>query len=290
MAVVPTTRAGRPKVSDETRARLRAISKAKYDALTPEQQAAQKAHLIHGPRKMPGIQAGAPGPPGPSGGTRNPLDDAPRAYGGGNQADPLEGRRLGGPPPRFEVPDLPPLELGSDGAGLEDLGQPTPDELAGFTVDPDQVADMLSLPFDFLADRRGDHWRLRPLERERLSGAIARKVNQHAAVARALDAGGDWILIVGGLAMILSTRLAEDARHAATADPAAGARPGLAGLRVLAARRGAPPPAAGARPGPVQLDGAGAGSGSLNGARTDDGAGAPAVDAEAPRRTLEQTF
>lgn len=285
--VSPVTSSGHRRHSDETRAKLSAASKAKWDALAPEVQAARKANLVHGPRRAPPPEP----PPAPTGGPRNPLDDAPRAHPGDGPAHEGRAHPLG-PPPRFSVPDLPPLELGADGAGLEDLAQPTPAELAGFVVDPDTVADMLSLPFDFVADRRGAHWRLRPLERERLAGAIARKVNEHQAAARLLDAGGDWILIVGGLSMILSARLAEDARNARGSSPDTGARPGLAGLRLVPRRPGGgdPAPAAGPDPGPVRVDGPAAGPGFLNGFRTDavESPGAPAP--EAAGRTLSQTF
>lgn len=280
--IVSTSADGRRRLSESHRAAMRAAGKAKFAALPPEEQEAWRERM----RAMGRARAKPPAPP-PKAGPRNPLDDALGAPGRGGAGSP--GRSNGHvAPPQFIVPDFP--QNAPAGGELEDLPQPTPDELAGFTVDPAQIADLLSMPFDFMADRRGDHWRLRPLERERLAGAMARKINEHAAIARALDAGGDWILILGGLAVVISTRLAEDARHADRPDP--DVRPGLAGIRLPGRpgpSRAPAPPAARADPRPVHLDGARAGS--INGVPTGtfDDESDPAVAAE-PARQLAQAF
>jgi len=288
--IVPTAGDGRRRLSESHREKLRAVNKAKFASLTPEQQEAQRARmraLGHASRKRPAD----PPPPASTGGPRNPLDDALGDREGSGASSP--GRSNVGVPPRFIIPDLPPLEPAVEPAHeLDDLPQPTAAELGGFTVDVDQIADLVSLPFDFVADRRGAHWRLKPLERERLAGALARKINQHAAVARALDVGGDWAIILGGFGIVISARLAEDARHAPT-EPDNGARPGLAGLELVGRRSransGAPAPAPGPGPGPVQLDELGSGPGSLNGYGTAPRGGDEAVAAETAGR-LAQTF
>lgn len=287
-AITPTTSTGRRRVSDATRARLREVNRAKWAAMTDEQRAAMAARIGRTPK--PSGRAGPTATDSPPGGPRNPLDDAPRARVGRDPSP--EGRPLGAPP-RFVIPDLPPLEPAATADELADLPQPTADELAGFTVDPDHVADAISMVFDFVADRRGDWWRLKPLERERLSGALARKINEHAAVARVLGAGGDWILIFGGFAVVISARLAEDARHAHP-DTGSGARPGFAGITLPGRNgsgpgRGAPAPAASAGPAAVRVDGESAGPGTLNGFRTVASGDVPEAAAEGARR-LTQSF
>lgn len=292
--VAPTTAAGGRRMSDSARAKISEANRARWAALPEDQKAAQRARLA----AMNTAAKRSPAPPAPApaakAGPRNPLVDA-LGDSDRDRAAAHPGRSNGvSAPPRFVIPDLPPLEPAAGAGELADLPQPTPDELGGFTVDVDQIADLVTLPFDFVADRRGAHWRLKPIERERLAGALTRKINQHAAVARAIDAGGDWAIIVGGFAIVISTRLAEDARNADSSRAGGSgepARPGLAGLtfdRGSGAGRGAPATAAGAGPGPVQLDGGGPGGpGSLNGYGTPHGEGDPAVAAEATGRLAQ---
>lgn len=79
----PETAAGRRKLSDAHRAKLSAVNKAKYDALTPEQKAAQLARLGRTPRspaggpKPPKDPTTRQDPPSPPGGRVNPLAMTP---------------------------------------------------------------------------------------------------------------------------------------------------------------------------------------------------------------------
>jgi hypothetical protein len=269
--VQATTEGGGRKPSDATRATLSATAKARYAALSPEEKAARLARIGRAPRSTPP----AP-PPAGTGGPTNPLPDAP----GARTGDRPEPQGPVGAPPRFVVPDLPPLELGGDepldeGAIAGDVVD------AGFGVTDVQVGEWLELPFDLIAERRGAHWRLRPGERDRLAGPIARKINEHAVAARLLGAGGDWALIVGGFVLIINARLAEDSRRDRSGSAAHG--PGSSG--------GAPSPARGDR-GDAVRRGAPAGGGRLNGVSlgADDDAGPAAVDPEAPGRVLVQAL
>jgi len=274
-SVQPTTETGGRRPSEATRAKLSVAAKAAYERLSPEEKAARLSHI----GRSPGAPKADP-PPAPTvGGSTNPLPDAPGAR-------PVDRPGLQGPlaaPPRFVVPDLPPLELGA-----EDEPAAEDELLAGEVTEPGlgvtdvQVGEWLELPFDLMAERRGAHWRLRPGERDRLAAPIARKINEHAVVARALGVGGDWALIAGGLLLIVNARLAEDARHDRTNRAAADGS---------GASRGAPPPAGGDR-GDAVRRGAAAGRGTINGVSlgADDDAGPATMDPEAPGRTLVQAF
>jgi len=266
--VQPTTTRGGAKLSDEARAKLSAAGKAQWAALSPEEQAARLARIGRPRRADPPANGGPP----------NPLDDAPRARPGAGPA--LEGRSQHlGAPPRFVVPDLPPLELGADDE------QPVAGDVEpagfGFAVSEEDVADLVELPFDLLSLRRGDHWKLRPAESELLARRLARKINEHAVIARAVDAGGDWVALVGGLSYIVSVRIREDERRARAARDGSGAS------------GGAPPAARRDRDDAVRR-GAPAALGTLNGYAVspgaDDDAGAPAMGTEPAQRTLAQAL
>jgi hypothetical protein len=268
--VTPTTTRGGRKLSDETKQRLSALNKERWAAL-PDDEKAKRLERI----------GRAPKPPAdpPPGGSTNPLHDAPGAR-------PLDRPQPQGPlaaPPRFVVPDLPPLELGDE----PELAPGEPASVTaigtGFAVSDEDVGDLVALPFDLVALRRGDHWKLRTAERELLGRRLASKINEHAALARAIDMGGDYIAIAGSLSVILYTRVREDERRARAArdgsSPGGGAPPSAQRDRGEPVRRG---------PGPSQD------LGSLNGASVpfgaNDDAGPEAVDSEAPGRPLVQAL
>jgi len=269
-SVQPTTTRGGRKLSDEARQKLSTLNKERWAALPDDEKAARLARIGRAPRP--------PADP-PSGGPTNPLHDAPGAR-------PVDRPQPQGPltaPPRFVVPDLPPLELGDE----PDLAAGEPASVtaigSGFAVSDEDVGDLVALPFDLVALRRGDHWKLRAAERELLGRRLASKINEHAALARAIDMGGDYIAIAGSLSVILYTRVREDERRARAArdgsSPGGGAPPPAQRDRGDAVRRG---------PGPSQE------LGSLNGASvpfgTDDDARPAAVDSEAPGRPLVQAL
>lgn len=218
----PTTQArpeapgGGRRISEETRARLREISRARYAAMTPEQQAAQLARLRHGTPKPPAPATEPEGRP-------SLFDDAPRAAAAPARAEGLNGQDRAAGPPIFRVPELPPLELG-DQAAPEGAIAP---ELAGPGISEAQVARLVRMPFEFVAIRRGKHWKLQDEEAEFVAGALASKLNEHAVTARAIGAGGDWVVIFGGLSLLVWERLEEDQRRHdrnTAADDGAGAR------------------------------------------------------------------
>jgi hypothetical protein len=230
-AVAPADAAGatRRVQSPETRARKSAAQRARWDALPPAERERLTGNLRRGVNP-PRAAAPTPPPPAdpadpaataaPEGGRRSPLDDAGRTGSGGPRVAPP--RPLGRltPPPLFVVPDFPAspeLESAPGIAGEpDDLDAPPP-----LAVTPEQVGALLAFPFDLAALRRGPHWRLRPDERAMLAEPLARKVNEHAALARLVGAGGDWAVIAGGLAIILVARLSEDAARDRIAPDAA---------------------------------------------------------------------
>jgi len=267
--VRPETDSGGRRHSPETRARLSEISRARWEALSPEQKAAQLARL----KRRPPAPAGEP-PPASEGGPRNPLDDAPGAP--PEPARPVGRQGRDGSPPLFVVPDLPPLELGADAGEQAGLAGPAP-----IAVTEAQIDRLLRLPFALIATRRGAHWRLTDDEAALVVPALTAKVNESALAARVLGAGGDWAVIVGGLAVIVSARVLEDQEH----DKRAG-RHGRAG--------GVSAPVPGDDRDQGDRRDAGGPLGTLNGfvlgGRPPDGGGAPTMDPEVawapPRQAL----
>lgn len=261
--VRPETDSGGRRHSPETRARLSEISRARWEALSPEQKAAQLARL----KRRPPAPAGEP-PPASEGGPRNPLDDAPGAPPEPARPVGRQGRTDG--PPLFVVPDLPPLELGTDAGDQAGIAEQVP-----LAVTEAQVDRLLRLPFAWLATRRGRHWRLADDEAAMVVPALTAKINESALAARVLGAGGDWAVIVGGLAVIVSARVLEDQEHDQRAR-----RDG----RGRAA--GVSPPVPGGDGDVGDRRDAGGPLGTLNGfilgGRPPDGGGAQAVDPEAP--------
>lgn len=207
-----TTPDGRRRLSDEQRARISATQKARFAALPPERQAEIRDRLrALNARPPAGPSAPAPPAAAPEGGApRSPLDDAPGAPRGARPSDRTGDRLRGrvGAPPLFVVPDLPPPPEGGE------VPVELVDEGPAFAVTTEQVETLLRFPFRFLAVRRGEHWRLRDDEAEMVAEPLARKLNEHAAAARAIAAGGDWLVIGGGLALIVWSRLEEDAQRA----------------------------------------------------------------------------
>jgi hypothetical protein len=272
-SVQPTTTRGGRKLSDEAKQKLSTLNKERWAALPDAEKAARLARIGRAPRPPAD-------PPPATGGSTNPLHDAPGAR-------PVDRPAPQGPltaPPRFVVPDLPPLELGADEPDLAP-GEPASVTAidSGFAVSDEDVGDLVALPFDLVALRRGEHWKLRAAERELLGRRLASKINEHAALARAIDLGGDYVAIAGSLSVILYTRVREDERRARAARDGSGegggAPPPAQRDRGDAVRRG---------PGPVQD------LGSLNGASVpfgaNDDAGPAAVDSEAPGRPLVQAL
>lgn len=271
-------------VSEETREKIRAANRARFAALTPEQRDAQLARIGRKPKVPTGPAARPPAadpPPAPasSGGPRNPLDDAPGDR--PSPARPLQGR-VGGPPPRFSVPDVDRLDLGGPPEGGPG---PTIDQGPGFTVSQEQVADLISLPFNLISVRRGRHWKLLDEERDMLAEPLTRQVNENALLARGLGIAADPLVIVFGFGFVIWARLEEDRSRARNARPVGpdADRPSPS--------RGAPPPGGGGGDGPVRRGPVG-GGGRLNG--YDVGAvhdpGTEAVAAEDPGRPLEQAL
>lgn len=211
----PETPAGGRRASEETRAKLSKAASDRWAALTPEQQEAQRARLRRGGTAKP------PVPPGPApvpGGSRSPLDDtlgareepARQVAPGSNGHDRASG------PPIFRVPDLPPLETGGGplGGGPEPLEDgPDLGPLPGVQVTQEQVTTLLKFPFELAGLRRGPHWKLHDDEAAMVAEPLTRKINENAIAARALAAGGDWAVIAGGLAVIVSARVAEDQKR-----------------------------------------------------------------------------
>lgn len=281
--VRPENAAGNRRTSEETKAKLRAAAQARWAALTPEQQEAQRARLR---------RTGSPPPAPPdnsstnsSGGSRSPLDDplgadrtparpqvAPRGTNGHDRA---------AGPPIFTIPDLPPIDLGGEApAALGDEVAPVP---TGVQVTQEQVATLLRFPFELASLRRGAHWKLRDDEAAMVAEPLTRKINENALASRALAAGGDWVVIAGGIAVIVSGRIAEDQRR----ERERAERDGAGASGVPQSGHG------GGRGAPRQPDARRAG-GTLNGIvlaagpAADDGA--PAVDPEAPGHPLSQAL
>lgn len=255
-----TTTDGRVRLSEEHRAHLSAKLKERWASLTPEAQATQLARLRSHPRtggSVPGPAVPSPVTDPPPGGSRSPLDDAPRAP-QGRLARPDLGGRQHVAPPLFVVPDLPPIETGGDGIG----GQAGAAEFDEFGAPPvalsqAQVATLVRFPFAFVALRRGPHWKLHNDETDMLAEPLTRKLNEHAVIARGLAAGGDWAVIGGGLALIVMTRLEEDSRHAKRADRGAddGPGPGVVSSRDDRPPRGVPDIGPPGRPGLGTING-----------------------------------
>lgn len=271
---------GGRRVSEETRTKIRDAARARFAALTPEQQEAQRARLRRG--------GPPPAAPPANGGPASPLDDAlgarraPDPEGPQHVAPGRNGHDRAAGPPIFRVPELPVLEAGEPAIGGPPLEEETA-VAAGITVSEAQVSTLLRFPFELVALRRGEHWKLRDDEAAMIAEPLTRKINENALAARAIGAGGDWVVIVGGLAIVVSARVAEDAERerARSAKPGAGRVPEGRGDRD----RGAP-----GRP-----DARGA-VGSLNGvpvagpgrARDDDGP--EALDSEAAGHPLVQAL
>ena len=200
---------GRRRLSPETRQKLSDVGKARFAGLPPDEQ----ERIRQAARDRLARRGAPPAQPGPpvEGGPRSPLDDAPRARGNGAAAPGRpEGRtadHVGAP--IFRVPDFDPLPPAPA------LEGPVPDELgpAPITISQAQVESLLRFPFALVAIRRGDHWRLRDGEADMIAEPLTRKLNESAVAARALALGGDWAIIVGGLAVVVSGRLAEDAKR-----------------------------------------------------------------------------
>lgn len=279
--IKPTTTGGGRRPSEETREKLRAKGQAAWAALSDEQKAARLAILAKGRAPKPSTD-----PPPANGGPRSPLDDPLGAAPGPRPSS--QGRLNGHPaPPIFRVPDIPPLELGGppDPAGIPGdelgLGPPAP----GIDVSQAQVETLLGFPFDLVALRRGDHWKLRADERAMIAEPLTRKINEHALAARAIGAGGDWAVIVGGLAIVVTARVAEDrARAGNGGDRAPGDGSG--------AGSGAPPPDDGLGYGHPGSGDAGPGGGSLNGVSLGAAAahGLAPLPTEAPSGPLRQAL
>lgn len=211
--VRPVTKTGGRRPSEETRERLRQVNRAKYEALTPEQKQAQLARIGRAPKgTAPAAEPppATPPPAPPTGGPRNPLDDAPGATAGRSNGHSRPQGRVA-PPPRFVVPDLEPIATGEPPPGGDLVTEVDTGPLA---LTEDQVGSLLAFPFRFVALRRGAHWKLRDDERDMIAEPLTRKLNEQAAAARAIAAGGDWLMIVGGLGLVLETRLSEDRKRA----------------------------------------------------------------------------
>jgi len=270
------TPTGGRKPSEDTRAKLRAAQQALWAKKTPEEQAAQLARLSRKP-KPPDPPTGGP----PSGGPTNPLDDAP-----GGHPSARSGRqgRVGPPPPLFAVPDLPPIEHErSEEGGLPPAGPGVTGDGIPFGVTPEELADLIALPFSLMSVRRGHHWKLVEEEKQMLAEPLARQINENALVGRALGLMIDPLVIVLGFGFVIWVRLEEDRHRARNARPVGPDGPG-------SPSRGAPPPADGDR-GPRPGHGPGTG-GSLNGipTGTDDLADPETGPTEDSPRVLAQTF
>lgn len=284
--VRPENAAGNRRTSEETKAKLRAAAQARWAALTPEQQDAQRARL-----RRPGSPPPPATPPAPpaadDGGPRSPLDDplgaiptparprqvAPRGTNGHDRA---------AGPPIFTIPDLPPIDLGAESPATT-LGDELAPAPAGVQVTQEQVATLLRFPFELASLRRGPHWKLRDDEAAMVAEPLTRKINENALASRALAAGGDWVVIAGGIAVIVSGRVAEDQRRE----------------RERAERDGSgtsavPQPGHGGGRRAARQSDAGRAFGTLNGIVVDAGPvadGDPAaVDPEAPGHPISQAL
>jgi hypothetical protein len=272
-------------MSEEARATASASQKARWAALSPEQQEAQRARLRRGgPPKAPAD------PPPADGGPRSPLDDTlgAREEPARQVAPGRNGHDRASGPPIFRVPDLPPLEVGGGPlpGGPEPLDGPELEGPAGIQVTQEQVATLLRFPFDLASLRRGPHWKLRDDETAMIAEPLTRKINENAIAARALAAGGDWAVIAGGLTVVISARVAEDHRRDRER-AAAGARDVTGSGRV-------PDQDARGRGGQPGRPDAGRSGPSLNGIvlapGTVDDAGDAALDPEAPGHPLVQAL
>lgn len=285
------TPTGGRKPSEETRAKLREAGQRGWASLTPEQQEARRAALAAGRTKRNAPPAPPADPPAPDGpapeGPRSPLHDAPRADRGRPAPAPRpEGLTRGAPV--FRVPDFAALP---EPEPLE----PTPGEftdtppVGGVQVNQAQVESLLKFPFAFVALRRGKHWKLRDDEAEMVAEPLTRKLNESAIASRAIAAGGDWAVIIGGLVIIVSGRLAEDAKDDERAERRAG---GGAGDGSRAGRVPAADDPGDGQRAPLRSVG-GHGGGTINGlfAPGSDGVGGAApVAPEARGRPLVQAL
>jgi hypothetical protein len=285
------TPTGGRKPSEDTRAKLREAGQRAWAALTPEQQQARRDALAAGRtarnQPRPPATPDPVAPPVEPEGPRSPLHDAPRAdRGRPAPASRPEGLNRGAPV--FRVPDFAALP---EPEPLEPIGGEFTDvpPAGGVQVSQAQVESLLKFPFAFMALRRGKHWKLRDDEAEMVAEPLTRKLNESAIASRAIAAGGDWAVIIGGLVIIVSGRLAEDAKD----DERAGRRAG--GSAEDGSRAGGIPAADdhgdGQRP-PLRSVG-GHGGGTINGlfAPGPDGLGGPApVAPEARGRPLVQAL
>lgn len=123
-------------------------------------------------------------------------------------ADPLEEKLSA----EFEAPpDLQALPEG--GAEI-----PEGDELPGSgLIDAGTIGMILALPFDFMAARQGEHWRLSADEKKMIAPVAARVANKW--VPAALAKFTDEIALISVLVMIVGKRARIDAEKAKPAAP-----------------------------------------------------------------------
>jgi hypothetical protein len=212
--VQPETASGRRKLSEETRAKLRDANLKRFNALSDEEKQRRREHC-HAIRPRKRVTSRARSPGTSDGGPRNPLYDAPRADRRGHRETSREGRRMSNARPMFSVPDLPPDPEPDDSFGSAPGSPPAADggPLPGAELTDDQVASVLKLPFALIAERRQrPHWELSEREAALIAEPLTRKLNEHAALARGLAAGGDLAVIGLGTFAIVSARLLEDRR------------------------------------------------------------------------------
>lgn len=234
----PESADGRRRLTPEHRARLAESARERFASLDPAAKAAQVERLRHrrpaAPADLPPADVPPAPAPDPEEGRRSPLDDAPGAAAG--PARPVGAR---GAPPIFRIPELP--EPDPTAPGAPDLGPDLVEPAAaGIAVTPAQIETLLRFPFELVAIRRGPHWKLRVDEAAMVAEPLARKVNENQLAARAIGAGGDWAVIVGGLAVLVSARVAEDNKRAAAAADRAGGPDGSGQGRVPSGDGGRP--------------------------------------------------
>ena len=106
----------------------------------------------------------------------------PDSAGSEAELDELEGA-IGAAEPAVESASAPDTEAMLD---VADKLAESPELVADLT--PDDVADLLALGFDLVAERRGEHWRLQDREKERIAKWAHKAIQRHG-----LEWLGQWM-------------------------------------------------------------------------------------------------
>lgn len=102
----------------------------------------------------------------------------------------------------------------------EPSGEPPGGEQAGEPIDPETIKMVLSIPFDYIAARKGPHWKLSPEEKAALTPLATKVANKHGPAI--LVRWGDEIALGVMLYIVVSKRVTKDRELAESEPPPAG--------------------------------------------------------------------